>query len=147
LSPDLAALIKAEIEELDSLLSKNSALLEVSQPNLTEIQAIAAVLHSFYTGLENVFKRVARQGARPLAGDNWHSALLQTMKEPQPDGSTIIDSETYVLLKGYLKFRHVFRQGYSTSLEWPKMAPLAQHLNHVYAKVRAQLTRFAERPF
>jgi hypothetical protein len=146
LSLDLAALIKAEIEELDSLLSKNRALLEVGQPNLTETQAIAAVLHSFYTGLENVFKRIAKVHALPLASDNWHSALLQGMKEPLPDGRVVIDGETYVLLKGYLKFRHVFRQGYSTALEWPKMAPLAHQLGQVHEKMKAHLIQLAEKP-
>lgn len=144
MSRELAGLIKAELEELDSLLIKNKALLAVGQPNLTEIQAIASVLHSFYTGVENIFKRVAQKNSLRLSSDNWHSELLQAMRDPLPDGRIVIDADTYDLLKGYLKFRHVFRQGYSTSLEWPKMAPLAHELGRAYEKVKMHLLRLAD---
>jgi hypothetical protein len=62
-------------------------------PNLTETQAIAAVLHSFYTGLENIFKRVAQENGIRLSSENWHSNLLQAMKEPPPNGMSVLDAE------------------------------------------------------
>jgi hypothetical protein len=143
-SHDLAVQIRAELEELDSLLEKNRILLQAPAPNLIEIQAIAAVLHSFYTGLENSFKRIGQQYKLSLDRENWHSSLLRAMRDPLPDGRTVINSETYSELKGYLRFRHVFRQGYSTSLEWSKMAPLAGQVDQAYGRVRGQLARFVE---
>jgi hypothetical protein len=41
------------------------------------------LLHSFYTGVENIFKRVAVElDGEPVRGDSWHRELLLRMKSP-----------------------------------------------------------------
>jgi hypothetical protein len=41
------------------------------------------LLHSFYTGVENIFKRVAVElDGEPVRGDSWHRELLPRMKSP-----------------------------------------------------------------
>ena len=47
-----------------------------------EISALAAMLHSFYTGVENVLKRIAVHiDGGPPHGPAWHSRLLDRMAE------------------------------------------------------------------
>ena len=42
-------------------------------PTDIELSALAAALHSFYTGVENIFKRVALElDAQPPQGESWH---------------------------------------------------------------------------
>ena len=54
----------AEREQLQRLLSGIHDLLikcRDTAPTEIELSALAATLHSFYTGVENIFKRVARR--------------------------------------------------------------------------------------
>ena len=54
--------IEVEFGELNRLLKTFNSLLETVNtrtPNDVETIALAGMLHSFYTGVENIFKRVA----------------------------------------------------------------------------------------
>jgi len=56
----------AEIEflQLNKLLDLNSDFLDKvarENPSPVEILAVAAILHSFYSGIENIFKRIAKE--------------------------------------------------------------------------------------
>lgn len=53
--------IAVERELLNRLLDDHRPLLEKcvrAEPNRIELSALAAMLHSFYSGVENIFKRV-----------------------------------------------------------------------------------------
>jgi hypothetical protein len=51
----------------------------VSPPNDIELSALAAMLHSFYNGMENIFKRVTLElGDRMPGGESWHKELQGT---------------------------------------------------------------------
>ena len=48
-----------EIKQIDELFTSFSELLEkskVEEPTLIELTAIGSILHSFYNGIENIFK-------------------------------------------------------------------------------------------
>jgi hypothetical protein len=66
----------AEREQLHRLLSRIQPLLTKCRdtaPTEIELSALAATLHSFYTGVENIFKRVAFElDGEPVRGDVWH---------------------------------------------------------------------------
>ncbi|MEO5803519.1 MAG: hypothetical protein ABIR24_08300, partial [Verrucomicrobiota bacterium] len=50
-------------------------------PTEIELSALAATLHSFYTGVENIFKRASVElDGEPVKGDMWHRELLLRMK-------------------------------------------------------------------
>ena len=75
-----------EREQLQRLLSGIHELLikcRTTAPTEIELSALAALLHSFYTGVENIFKRVTVElDGDPLRGDSWHRELLLRMKSP-----------------------------------------------------------------
>ena len=52
------------------------------------------MLHSFYTGVENIFKRIALEidGELP-SGDYWHRQLLERMTEPGMSRPAVISAE------------------------------------------------------
>lgn len=70
--PKLKRQIAVEREQLDQLRHAHRPLVVkcVSQtPNIIEISAVAAMLHAFYTGVENIFKRVAIECNRNLPSE------------------------------------------------------------------------------
>ena len=59
---DLREQVEVELEQLNLLLSTHEVLLRRlahTAPDAIELSALAAMLHSFYSGIENVLKRVS----------------------------------------------------------------------------------------
>ena len=94
-------------------------------PSAVEVSALAAMLHSYYTGIENILKRIALEvdGAAPR-GEAWHRQLLDSMTACTLARPAVISRETRDRLREYLAFRHAFRQAYAFELHWEKMAGL-----------------------
>ena len=57
---------------------------------------------------------------------------------------SVIDNDTYLLLNEYLKFRHVFRHGYTFQLKWDKMKRLAVNLSTVWKSTKEQVLIFTQ---
>lgn len=76
----LESQINLEFENLRRALDRHSALVvkcRAEVPNEIEIDALANTLHSFYTGIENIFKRIylVSEG-EPPSGPSFHKDLL-----------------------------------------------------------------------
>jgi hypothetical protein len=136
----------AEREQLQRLLSGIQRLLTKCRdtaPTEIELSALAATLHSFYTGVENIFKRVAMElDGEPVRGDAWHRELLQRMKTPTARRPALLSEELHDTLNEYLRFRHVFRNAYSFDLDWRKMSPLVLRLEETFQKFENALDDF-----
>jgi hypothetical protein len=114
--------VAVEFEQLDILIEVHRPLLdkcEKAAPTDIELSALAAMMHSFYTGIENIFKRVAVELDDDLpTGKSWHRELLDSMSEPSDRRSAVLSAELRHRLEEYLKFRPFFRQAYSFQFEW-----------------------------
>jgi hypothetical protein len=136
----------AEREQLQRLLSGVQGLLTKCRdtaPTEIELSALAATLHSFYTGVENIFKRVAVElDGETLRGDSWHRELLLRMKTPTARRPALLSEELHDALHEYLRFRHVFRNAYSFDLDWRKMSPLVLRLEETFEKLANALDVF-----
>jgi hypothetical protein len=144
--PKLAKQINVEGEQLRRLIEIHSRLLAkcASQPpNEIELSALAALLHSFYTGVENIFKRVAVEldGETPR-GEAWHRQLLETMAAPTSLRGALISESMRDTLSEYLAFRHVFRQAYSFDLRWEKMSGLVLNCEVTFRLLETELEAF-----
>ena len=77
--------INLEISKIDTLVDKSSLLLEkckFSEPDFFDLNAIGSILHSFYNGLESIFKLIHKaNGGKPLTNTMWHSELFYSMFE------------------------------------------------------------------
>jgi len=138
--------VVVEREQLNRLLEVHRPLLvrcATTTPNDIELSALAAMLHSFYTGIENIFKRIAVEidGALPH-GESWHRELLDAMRRPSAARPAVISAPLRDRLREYLEFRHVFRQAYAFQLRWDKMSPLVQGCEKTLRQLEAELEAF-----
>ena len=136
----------AERDQLRRLLARVQLLLakcSETAPDEIELSALAATLHSFYTGVENIFKRVSVElDGTSLRGEAWHRELLLCMARPGPNRPALLCPELHDALLEYLRFRHVFRNAYSFDLDWAKMSPLVLRLGETLHQVERSLDVF-----
>ena len=147
--PELKEQLEVEQAQLRQLFEVHRPLLEkcrIQEPDAIELSALGAFLHSFYTGIENLFRRVTLElGSRMPQGEAWHQRILQEMMQADERRPTFISAELGEQLKMYLGFRHVFRQAYSFQLHWEKMAPLVLSCEETFARLQAEIAVFISR--
>jgi len=145
-SPKLAKQIDVELEELHHLLATHQPLVErcrMAPPDAIECSALAAMLHSFYNGVENIFKRiVVETGGSLPADEDWHRQLLDSMTVPSPTRGALLSADLHGRLLGYLGFRHVFRHAYTFRLRWDKMTGLVLFCADVLQALEAAVGDF-----
>lgn len=132
-----------ELNMLRELISTHEPLFKLNTPNQIEISAVAAMLHSFYSGVENIFKLVAHEidGNIPQ-GNTWHRDLLLQMSLSTPLRRGFISQEMITMLLEYLNFRHVFRHAYTMQLKWGKMRNMVANLKTVFDKLEIEIKSF-----
>lgn len=143
---DLKEQIIVEEQQLEQLLEFNKPLLAASRTReLTgiELQSAAAFLHSLYSGIENVFRRISIElDATPPSGEAWHKRLLRSMAFATETRPRVISEDLLLHLMEYLHFRHLFRNLYLFNLDWERMSPLVLGSEQLIADVRAEITVF-----
>lgn len=146
MSDKLQKQVSVELEQLHRLLQIHQPLLDKcgsTSPNQIELSALAAMLHSFYTGIENVFKRVAvEMDGGPPVGEIWHRRLLDSMTNPGIARPAVIGSALREVLRGYLDFRHVFRHAYTHELQWRKMSALVLSCQETFRQLECEFEAF-----
>lgn len=138
--------VQFEMGQIDLLFDSYADLLEraeKSAPDLIEITAIASVLHSFYNGLENIFRSIAKEIDNDVpTSAQWHRDLLNRMTEAVANRRPVLTTETSDRLSEYLGFRHFFRHSYSFFMEWDELEKLVTPLENVWAQTKDELERF-----
>jgi hypothetical protein len=145
-SPELRDEVELELamirQHLDLFAALRRKVASVC-PDDVEKAALGAMLHSFYNGVENIFKRVAAHcDAGPPRGEDWHTALLEQMTRPTPARPAVLSESLAAALKRFLEFRHVFRQAYGMQLRWDRMAPGVRQCQATFDHLEAELDAF-----
>jgi hypothetical protein len=120
--------VALERDQLRRLLEIHRPLVRkcvANPPDDIELSALAALLHSFYNGVENIFKRLTVELGDPLPGSEfWHKGLLDAMAQPTGRRTPVLSAGLRERLKEYMEFRHLFRQAYTFNLRWDRMKTL-----------------------
>ena len=112
-------------------------------PTPIEVSALAALLHSFYPGIENICKRITVElGDSMPEGNMWHALLLDSMTAISARRPAVLSRTLAQRLRLYLDFRHVFRHAYPFDLRWSKMAALVLDCEAVLLALEDEIDRF-----
>ena len=134
--PDYRQRVEAEFEAIERTLSllPDAPLAELT---MLELAGVAALLHNFYNGLENILKQISKARDIPTpTGASWHRDLLLACGEAK-----ILSPELVVELSRFLAFRHFFSHAYALDLFPDRMEPLVQRAAEVFGQFRAQIDR------
>lgn len=110
------------------------------------VYGAAALIESFYTGVEKALMRIATAlGGKP-SGDAWHRDLLSSMTLALEDIRPAVLSEAAAAaIDPYLGFRHRFRNLYVFDLDRDPMRRLLDRGGDAWRLCDADLRAFAAR--
>ena len=113
------------------------------EPSFERIAALSAVLNSFYTGLERIFERIAKEvDTRKPEGERWHIELLNQVARQIESRSAVISEDSRQRLRDYLAFRHRSRHAYAHYLVWDGMAQLVAGASQTWNIVHSEILQF-----
>lgn len=146
MSTDLATKIQLGLGELDRIREQMSPLIaRTDEPELPLIETAAAcaMLHSFYTEIEKIFKIIALDLDGQLsASESWHRDLLNQMALATAARPAVITADLRTSLGELLAFRHLFRGASIVLMRWDKLAPLVAKVPAVHEETVSQLQSF-----
>jgi hypothetical protein len=140
--------LKAEVEIEFNLLQQVVDELEAlrrdaagREPSVREKTAAAAFLAQFYSGVENILKRLSRfhDVALPV-GDNWHFELFNRFCAA---GRTVLprlfDETLERQFGAFRRFRHVVHHGYGFQIEWSRMQEGLDQVSAILVAFRSRV--------
>lgn len=140
-SEELREEIAIELENIETVLRELSTLYEDvkgREASVREKTAASAFLAQFYSGIENILKRISHFHNVPLpSGEMWHVELFKRFCEPSfPSLPVLFDELLSSDLAPYRKFRHVVLNGYGFQLDWERMTEGIEKANDVYLRLK-----------
>jgi hypothetical protein len=134
----LSEKIKAELENIDEIFKEIPISSNLSQISNLELAGVAAFLHNFYNGIENILKQILiSKDVKLPEGESWHKQVLEYSVN-----HSVISESSKNRLGLYLAFRHYFNHAYALDLYSDKMEPLVKNLEQVYTEFKNNISVF-----
>jgi hypothetical protein len=137
---------RARVAKLISQFDHAAQRLEDPSAEALIVYGVAALLESFYTGVERALSRVAATIGGQPPGSNWHRELLSSMTLDVPElRPAVLARATAAALDPFLAFRHRFRNLYVFDLEREPMLALLSRGPDAWARFDTDLVAFLQR--
>lgn len=135
---DLREKIDAEIENIEHVLSELPASSKCPCLSTLELAGVAALIHSFYNGIENILKQILCSFDITIPqGPSWHRDLINVVLE-----KGIINVGTAQKLQRYLAFRHFFTHAYAFDLYADRMVALIDNAENVLREFKQDIEKY-----
>lgn len=128
--------IDAEMENLESSIILLPSVSDLPYTSVLEQAGVAGILHSFYTGIENILKQIVAD--RKLVfpnGPAWHRDLLALAAVQKVFPDDVIDD-----LKQFMAFRHYFAHAYVLNVDHERLEPLVSKLSGLFKRIKIALS-------
>lgn len=130
------------VHALDELIDRLEA---GHEPTNIELYALAYMLETFYTWVENVLKCIARALDEPLpSGMAWHKKLLRQMACPGKERPAVLSESLHHDLSRLRSFRHRSRNLSLEFVAWNLVKPLALAAPDTLAQFDEAITHFLD---
>ena len=141
--------INIELELIESILRELASLrVDVAgrEPTVREKTAAASFMAQFYSGIENILKRISYFNSISLpSGDTWHIELFKRFCSPPFKGLPVLFDESLALaIAPYRKFRHVVFHGYGFQLEWNRMKEGIENVEEVFQRFESKISKYMQ---
>jgi hypothetical protein len=146
----LAAEVGVDADALAARAVETSALLQTWRKAgavaRAELMLVATNLHGYYTALETLCERVARQLDENVpTGATWHVDLLSQMQVEVPGlRPHLLAADAIADLHDLRKFRHFFRNAYVLEFDPALVRSHAERLVRVHGSVQATVSAFRQ---
>jgi len=132
----LSIRIQVELENIDNLFKEMPSHSKLPRLSPLELAGVAALLHNFYNGIENILKQIfIAQNLSLPEGNSWHKELIEKAVKEK-----IISEECKNYLGQYLAFRHFFSHTYALDLYPYKLEPLVENSENLYTLFKNEIS-------
>jgi len=133
--------VEAELENIERVLAELPANDLLSKLSSLEIAGVAALIHNFYNGIENILKLIVISSGKTLPDSpSWHRDLVTIATE-----NNIISESTAKELRRYLAFRHFFSHSYSFELDKKRISNLVKDIRVIFDRFRYDINKALEK--
>lgn len=141
--------ITIELDSMETIVDELIALQQDTfdgEPSVRDKTAAAAFLAQFYTGIENILKRISYAHDVPLPeGESWHIELFKRFTMPaMPPLPDIFDAEIAGELAPYRRFRHVALHSYGFNLDWSRMLGGVEGVSHIFSQFKERILLYLD---
>ena len=135
---DFKQRVEVEFDNIQKILARLPQSKELPNLSPLELAGVAAFIHSFYNGLENILKQaVLEKGNLLPQGETWHRDLVILA-----DKSGIISKDVQQELKQYLAFRHFFSHAYAFELDSQRLVDLVEGIRSLFDSFQKDIEGF-----
>lgn len=148
-SDELKREITIELELIESVLQELASLrkdISGREPTVREKTAAAAFMAQFYSGIENILKRISRFHNISLpSGDTWHIDLFKRFcMPPFKPLPLLFDESLSSAIAPFRKFRHVVYHGYGFQIDWYRMKEGVENIDEVFSIFKTKLLGYLQ---
>jgi hypothetical protein len=136
--------IRIELQMLEIVVQEVVQLANTTQNRdvtMVEKTAASAFLAQFYTGIENILKRISKHYKIPLPkNESWHIELFNRFCTPSyAPLPALFDDALKLDLSAFRKFRHVVHHGYGFQIDWDRLVHGIENIEDVYFRFKSRV--------